>query len=334
MKFYLLFTMACLAVTTLSQDKPKTIGEIEFFGYTGIDINKLRAELPFHEGDEFNFETAEEKFSKTKDVAQRFTGRPPTDINATCCDNWGNWIIFIGLSGASTRYAPRPKGTIRLPSNIIALYDRYMNAVMEASQKGAATEDRTSGYALTEYPPLRSIQLEMRAYAESREALLSKVLATSSADQHRIAAAALLGYTRQSGTQLTALSRATHDSNSTVRNNATRALLVLAESSQEIAAQIPAEGFVQLLSSGTWTDLNKASGLLMIITQRRNPKVDALLRQKETLERLIEIARWRTGHADAARFILGRLAGVDEGRLRQMIESGQFESIISSLQGK
>src|SRR5215471_2003589 len=161
-KFYLLFTTVCLAMTTLSQDKPKTIGEIEFFGYSGIDINKLRATLPIREGDAFNMDAAEENIRQTKEVVRRFTGRPPTDVSGGCCDSQGNWTIFIGLSGASTRYAPRPKGTIRLPANIIALYERYMNAVMEASQKGAATEDRTSGYALTEYPPLRSIQLEMR----------------------------------------------------------------------------------------------------------------------------------------------------------------------------
>src|SRR5689334_18060996 len=105
MKFYLLFAMACLAITTLSQEKPKTIGEIEFFGYTGIDIDKLRAALPIHEGDAFSMEAAEENIRQTKEVVRRITGRPPTDISGGCCDNQGNWTIFIGLSGASTHYA-------------------------------------------------------------------------------------------------------------------------------------------------------------------------------------------------------------------------------------
>ncbi len=55
------FTIILLASSCLGQDKPKLIGEIEFFGYSGIDLNKVRAALPFHEKDRFNAETFAEK---------------------------------------------------------------------------------------------------------------------------------------------------------------------------------------------------------------------------------------------------------------------------------
>jgi hypothetical protein len=119
-----------------------------------------------------------------------------------------------------------------------------------------------------------------------------------------------------------------------VRNNATRALLVLVESKPNLARDVPAEGFIELLLSGTWTDLNKAGFLLSSITRDRNPKLLARLRTVAVQERLIEMARWRTGHAEAARYLLGRMAGVDEKRLQQLVTSGKVEEILTRLQAK
>ena len=330
-----LMLILLLVASAGAQDQPKRLGEIEFFGSAGIDLDKIRAALPFREGDEFDIETAGDKVTRTEEAVRRVTGHSPTDISSTCCDDSGNWIIFIGLAAKSARYNPRPKGTSKLPSGVIDLYERFTNAVMAAAQKGAAGEDRSKGYALSEDPMLRATQLEMRAYAIGHETLVREVLATSASDQQRIAAAEVLGFARQSRAQLTALARASRDGNSLVRNNATRALLVLAASNPKLATtQIPPQGFVELLLSGTWTDLNKSSQLLSLITQVRKPKLLAQLRRGEVQERLLEIARWRTGHAQAAQIILGRLAGIDEVRLQQLVSAGQVEVILNELQGK
>ena len=250
MKSYLVLLSILIAASAFAQDKPKRIGGIEFFGAAGSDLNKVRAALPFHEGDEFSIETGEEKVRRAIEAVKQVIGHPPTNIAPTCCDKQGNWIIYIGLSGKTMRYNLQPKGTARLPKNIVALYERFMNALTEAVQKGIAAEDQSKGYALSEHPPLRSTQLEMRAYAVDHEASLRDVLETSSDDQQRIVAAQLLGYVRQSKSQITALANASRDNNSTVRNNATRALSVLAESNPNLAADIPAEGFIELLLSG------------------------------------------------------------------------------------
>lgn len=323
-----------LTASAFGQDQPKRIGEIEFFGYAGIDLNKVRAALPFREGGEFSIEAGEEQVRRARAAVERVTGHPPTDVSVGCCDHKGNWTIHLGLSGKPLRYRPRPTGTARLPVGAINLYERFTDALTEAVQKGAAAEDRSRGYALSEYPPLRSAQLEMRAYAVGHDALLRAVLEASSDDQQRVVAAEMLGYARRSRSQTAALARASHDRNSLVRNNATRALLVLAESSPKVAAEIPAPGFIELLLSGTWTDLNKASALLSSMTRSRNASVPAQLRRGEVKERLIEIARWRTGHAEAARYILGRIAGIEEGRLEQLVTAGKVEEIINELQGK
>jgi len=50
---------------------------------------------------------------------------------------------------------------------------------------------------------------------------------------------------------------------------------------------------------------------------------------------LIEMAHWRSGgHAASARTILGRIAGIDESRLRQMIAAGEIEQIIDAVKKK
>lgn len=302
-----LLLIITLASGAHTQDKPKLIGEIEFFGLSANDPNNIRAALPFHERDEFSSEKFGAQIEQAAATIKQLTGHSPTDLNATCCDDQGNWIVFIGLSGKTFRYHDPPQGKVGLPEKILELYDRFMESNMKDVQQGAGAEDRSQGYALSASPPLRAIQLEMRAYAVDHAALVLQVLATAADDRQRIAAAQLLGYTRQSQAQLAALVSAHRDANPTVRNNATRALLVLAASSPRVASRIPVADFIEQLLSGTWTDLNKASGLIYSIISHEHAKIPVALRRPEVRERLAEMAAWRTGHGQAAREILRRL---------------------------
>lgn len=331
MKRTIRLLLILLVPAAFGQDQPRRIGEIEFFGHSGSELKKISAALPFHKQDRFSIETFAGKIAQAGEAIRSVTGQMPTDIAPVCCDDQGNWIIYVGLSGKPSHYNPPPQGTARLPEHILNLYDRFIKANMEDVQKGAAAEDQAQGYALSTSPPLRSIQLEMRAYAVGHEALLRKVLETAADDQQRIAAAELFGYARQSKSQIAALMYANRDSNGTVRNNAVRALMVLANSSSQVASEIPAAGFIELLLSGTWTDLNKAGNVLSVLTRKRNARLLAALRRREVLDRLIEMARWPTGHAEPAITILGRIAGIDEGRLKQLVKTGKVEAIINAL---
>jgi hypothetical protein len=336
MKPSILLLIILLAVIGFGQSQTKRIGAVEFFGYSGIDLDKMKGALPFREGDELSREIVEEKKRQAREAVERITGHPPTDIHMLCCDNQGNLIIYIGLSGKPIRYHTRPKGIAQLPGNGITLYDRFTKALDEAILKGAAAEDRSKGYALSVYQPLRAIQLEMRAYAVNHETGLRTVLKTSREDRQRAAAAHLLGYARQSESQIAALAHASRDIDSTIRNNAIRALGVMAESNPRTATEIPADNFIEMLLSGTWTDLNKAGYLLSSITRGRSPDILAKLGRRDVLERLIEMARWRkqTGHADVAMQILGRIAGIDEDRLEQLVTAGDVDAIIKGIPGR
>jgi hypothetical protein len=330
----ILAMIVLLVSGVFGQERPKQIGEIEFFGYAGIDLKKLKAALPFKEGDEFRIgQTGElaKIIEQTTESVKEAIGHPATDISPVCCDKQGNWMIYIGLSGKAARYRSQPKGTIRLPAHAADLYKRLTGALEDAIRRGAAEEDHGEGYALSVDPSLRQIQLETRKHALAHEELLYDVLENSSNDQDRIAAAEILGYARQSKRQLAALALAGKDSNTIVRNNATRALWVLVDSNPKLAVDIPPDFFIDMLLSGKWTDLNKSLLLLSSVTESGNEKTLALLRENRVRERLTEIARWKTGHAERAGYLLGRIAGIDAERLKQLVDDGNTEEIINGI---
>lgn len=334
MKLCLLLLLQSASVVLVAQASPQNvrIGKIEFFGYAGIDFDKLRSVLPIHEGDELTTDSLGETITRIHESIVKAMLKPPTDVNATCCDTHDSWIVYIGLPGGSSRdfsFNPAPQGDISLPPEVKGLYQGILDATLKAASSGNAGEDRSKGYTLSVDPDLRSKQLALRDYAVHNEALVLDVLEHSSAADSRQAAAQILGYGIQSSRQINALVQASRDPDHTVRNNAVRALSVLAESSPRIAASIPAENFIAMLNSGLWADRNKAGFLLFEMTHTRPPILLAQLR-KQALPSLEEIARWRTGHAYFARMVLGRIAGIPEARLQKLAsQQDQVEAIIA-----
>lgn len=325
-----------LTFVTSGQDLKKRIGSIDFYGYSGLNVDNIRAALPLHEGD--LYPGAEETIRGINKAVRLATVGAPTDIAPVCCDKQGNYMIYVGLPGNSIKhmqYNPVPKGKIRLPAEILMLYEQTMGAATAAVLKGNAREDTSKGYSLSiTDESLRAKQLAGRAYAIRNERLLHRVLDSSSEARQRIAAAHMLGYTRQSSHQIAGLVRASHDPDEAVRNNATRALGVLAESNPKIAPRIPASGFIEMLNSGSWSDRNKAAWVLDILTKNRDSKLLNDLRS-QALVSLIEMARWqRPSHAYTARILLGRIAGIEDERLRQLANEDNAEQIIDALTKK
>ena len=325
--------VAILLVSPVSgQEKPRRIGSIDFFGYSGWYLDPIRSALPLHEGDPYPGP------AKTKEAVEQAVRsairRAPTDVAPVCCDAHGNYIIFIGLPGflnSPTKYNPVPTGKLQLPPATVALYDEIMDALSAAVLKGNVEEDRSKGYALsTGDSTLREKQMAARAYATRHEQSIIAVLQRSSEAKQRVVASFLLGYARQSSAQIANLVRASNDADDGVRNNATRALAVLAESSPKVAARIPASPFIKMINSGSWTDRNKAAWVLSTLTKSRDPKLLAQLRS-QAVNSLIEMARWRTGHAQTARIMIGRIGGIPEERLLKLVSAENPEEIISTV---
>jgi hypothetical protein len=245
-----------LAAAALAQPEHLRVGEIEFYGYTGLDVNAKRAALPVHEGDEVYEDRMAGLIDRIKQAVQA------TGVNAVCCDDKGGLMVYIGLPGQSAKdvpYNPAARGTAKFPQTVSELERLYSDALSEVIGKGATAEDQSKGYALSVDPGLRAKQIALRDYAVAHEDRIRHVLESSSDAGQRAIAAHLMVHARQSRVQIAALVKASHDPDDEVRNNATRALWVLAASNVRTAARIPADGFIEMLYSRSWTDRNKAS---------------------------------------------------------------------------
>lgn len=318
-------------VLSASQPSTTVLGPIDFFGTTGVDAVAVRAALPVKPGDPIS----EADFDRVKQeivaAVQRVAGRPPTDFGGVCCTAEHHLLLFIGLPGRNSQMLPEntpPDGSRWcVPAAGVDRYGRAMSAANAAVQAGDTAEDQSRGYALSNNPAYRARQLEMRDYARAHTLLIEAALADCGSAENRQAAATLLGYADRSRAQIKALVSAARDPDGTVRNNAVRALWVLASAKTR---GIPTDPFVAMLNSNTWEDRNKAGLLLMALTGKHNAGVLAQLRQR-AMDSLVEMARWQdASHALAYRLLLGRMAGWDDDRTNAAIAAGHIEAVIDA----
>jgi hypothetical protein len=274
---------------------------------------------------------------RLKQALRQATGRTPSDVATICCDERGRLQIYVGLAAGSTgviRFNPTPHGSIVLTPEALGIYREANEAWSNAMERGVFGEDDSKGYALSNDPQARAKQLALHKYAIHHVEFLRSVLESTEDAEQRQTAAEMLGYTNTSRGQIAALVHASRDSNPGVRNNAIRALGVIARSKQRSTAMIPADTFIDLLNSGIWTDRNKSALLLVSLTEQRDPNLLSRLRSR-ALKSLIEMARWQSrGHADTARLLLGRIGGIDEKRLMGMLQNGEVDRIVEAASQK
>lgn len=333
--------LALLLLVALTAGSPQgmqaRIGETDFFGTAGIDMEKVRSVLPVKKGEEVSKGQTASVRDQINRAIEREVGHPTTDVAFICCDEQGSLMIYIGLGGRNTAIIPllpAPHGSTCLSRRAVTLYDAAMAALLPAIQKGNVGEDDSRGYSLSKDTTLRAKQMAMRKYAVGHEQSLERVLETCGIPEHRRAAAEMLGYGRKSAEQIGTLVRASHDSDEDVRNNAVRALSVLASANPQTAYEVPADSFIEMLNSSRWTDRNKAGLLLMALSNSRRRQLLEQLR-RQALSSLIEMARWRDpSHAYAYKVLLGRIAGFDEARIQQLIESGRLDEIVAAAENE
>jgi len=297
-------------------------------------VVKLRSVLPIQSGESIKQSDWSSYRSRIEEAIRSQTGKPPTDVARVCCDENGNSMIYIGVAGTSSvalQHKPAPTGEDRLPAAALKLNQESEEALTKAALAGRTQQDLSNSYALSVDPELRAKELQIREFALANEPLLRSVLSSSSDAEHRAIAAQFLGYVNVSERQIADLTEAARDPDEGVRNNAVRALGVVASSSQQRARMILPNPFIALLKSDKWVDRNKGAWLLVNLTESRDPKLLKQLRT-EAMAALVEMARWQfAGHASLARRLLGRIAGIEEARLNTLIDS-QAEAIIAAAQ--
>ena len=328
-------SLACAAAAGQEGDR---IGHVDLFGTRGTTDAAVASALRTIEGRRAPASEADHSalLERLGTIVKDQTGRPPTDIAMVCCDERGAWTIYVGLVAegmAPVRYAPVPQGSDRLPQNVQRAFDDVMQA-LEGAVKEGASEDHKEGYALSSDPALRRAQLALREAAVASEKSLYRVLAAANDPGQRAAAAYALGYAPASKRQITWLIAASRDADDATRNNAVRSLWVIADSTQPLARDIPFDPFISLLTSGRWSDRNKGLLLVSALSERRSRTLLDRVRREAQVE-LIEMARWRVrGHSDPARLLLGRIAGIPDARIAQLIEAGDVDAIVAAATGK
>ena len=320
---------------SVAMNGPETlppVGQINFFGYAGVDLHAVEAAVPLKLGDVIKLDNLESTQRLIEQRIKATVGREPSDVAFVCCDVNHHALVYIGLAGRSSGLPPvypAPTGGRQLQPVALDLYRQDLDALTFAVQRGASREDDSEGYALGKDAALRKIQLAIRTYSVDRGTEFEGVLRDAGDAKQRSTAAALLGYARRSPEQFQALNHAILDPDADVRNNAVRALMVL-ESSNAPRVPIDVEPLAALLNSGVWSDRNKASLLLDKLTVTRDPEVLETLR-RTAFDALVEGASWQgdPGHSEPFIILLGRMADVPENQILPESSGTGLAAIIS-----
>src|SRR5262245_5314698 len=306
------------------------IGIIDFYSLRGISERQVREALQIKEGD-----SPSDELKGAKRRLESLPGVAEARIELVCCDE-GKTILFIGIGAKgvpSLQFRPGPQGKVRLPKDVIQTGEDFDKVRLAAVEKGNSGEDHSRGHALSNDPATRAIQERFVTFAARDLKLLRDVLRHSADAEHRALAAQVIAYTANKQAVVNDLVEAMRDPAEVVRNNAMRALAVMAGSATQTTKQrirIPVRPFIEMVNSIEWTDRNKSTWALSILTDKRDPAVLSELRQK-ALPSLIEMARWKSsGHAYAPFTLLGRVVGLPEDEITAAWERGDRAKFIEA----
>src|SRR5262245_36713078 len=325
---WLIFLALLLPASQDPQVPP--LGIIDFYGLRSISERQVRESLQIKEGDSLSGppKEAERKLESLQGVAE-------AQISLVCCDA-GKAVLFVGIREKGTpslQFRPAPQGKVRLPQDVVQTGEDYQKASSDALLKGNSGEDQSHGHALAHDPAARAVEERFITFAARDLKLLRDVLRHSADAEHRALAAQVIAYTANKQAIVSDLIEAMRDPAEGVRNNATRALAVMAGAARQTTGQpikIPARLFIEMLNSIEWTDRNKSSYALVRLTDKRDPAILSEIRQK-ALPSLIEMARWKSsGHAYASIYLLGRVAGFPEDEITAAWESSDRASFIEA----
>jgi hypothetical protein len=322
---------ASVTTTTAVRAQLPRVGIIDFYGLRKTTPAQAREALGINVGDSL---TSLALFSVPARLAD-LPGVVSAAIDPVCCEE-GKTMLYVGVveEGAPTMELRKPPtGKSRLAPEVIQAGVAFEQAHTRAIMRGFAKEDVSQGHSLMADSTARMIQLRFIELAAKHRDSLRAVLRTSDDEDHRALAAEVLAYSANKQSVVDDLVFAMRDPSSEVRNNATRALWLIALYAQqhpEATITVPYEPFIDMLNSVAWTDRNKASLALMQLTESRDPKLLAALRTR-AFDALVDIAQWTNpGHAVAGIVMLGRMAGLSDADVFSMYERGERDKVIEA----
>ena len=293
---------------------------VNYFGYKGIDLIRLKKNMPFAVGDKIDRNDVVANRKKVFDAVLKSTGKGATDAAFITLNQ--NMVLFVGVAGDTYKpeiFKSAPSEKITLPNELIICYRKQMDAIHEVVTNGSK-EHRSISEKLDD---------EIKVLSKPVADQLVNVLLNAADPEQRYVAAYCLGLVASNKSELDALASAAKDPDSTVRNNAVRELCESAMLNPELAKKIDPSCFIQMLGSGTWTDRNKSTFMLETLTRTENKAVMDKLRV-EAVPTLIEMARWNKEHARPSLVILGRIANLNSSEISKLIDENQSEQIIEA----
>ena len=313
-----------------SAQAPKT-GDINFYGLRKLAPDKILSTLELKAGDPLPASKGD-----LEDHLELMPGVAAARVEAVCCDDGENAILFIGIEERGAPHfgtRPAPSGTASLPENLMAAYLEYMGAVERAAQLGNASEDLTAGESHMADPEalLCYNDYNFAGLAVDNIDVLRDVLRNGAEPEERAVAAALIGYMPKKDQVIKDLQYAMQDAEPAVRANAVRAMMaiaVLAQKRPELGLKIEPTWMVEMLNSIVLGDRQQAALALVTMTEQRNAATLELIRAR-ALPALVEMARWKTLHYALPAFLLvGRTAGIPEQELMNQWQQGDRETAI------
>ncbi len=307
-----------------------TVGAVDYFGIRTISPAAVDAAVGIQAGD-----SVTPGLRNALVRLEAIPGVTRATLDVVCCEE-GRSIVYIGIieaGAASLSFRSEPGGSAALPDAVLEAHRRFEAALAAAMQAGEFAEDDAEGHSLMRFPAARTEQEDFIVLAARHSDALRAVLRESSEARDRAIAAQVLAYYPDKASIVADLAYAARDPAPAVRNNAIRALALVAGfrgRHPEGRIPVPTEPLVALLSSPVWTDRNKSSMALMQVTEARDSGLLHELRAA-ALPSLVEMARWKTpGHALPALLILGRIASLPDEDIFRRWERGDRESIIEA----
>lgn len=322
-----LFGAAPLAAQT---DEPPMIAAVDVYGRVALPdsmVRRLSGLLPGSPAPDSAAAAAAERRLEALSIIGR------AEVAAVCCD--GGVLVYLGVQApgaAAVEFRDPPRGDARLPAEVAGAVREFEDALRAAVAAGETGETDSLGHALMNYPAARRIQEGFVPLAAEHGPALRHVLRQSSDPAARAAAAQVLAYSADKAAIVDDLAFAMSDPDPVVRNDATRALALIAghaERHPSLGIRVPAEPFLTLLRSPVWTDRNKAAFALVQLTTPRDPALLGAI-DRDARAELEQMARWHSmGHALPALVILGRVRGMTDDQIFAALSSGKRDAILS-----
>ena len=334
------FILCCFLGTSFLLAQLPPVGIINFYGLREVSEVQVREVLGIEEGHLLPAWAKDAEIVALQSaIAARVEAIPDVQrasVSFSCCGApKGEMVLNVGIqegAGPHFDFNPPPQSDIMLPPEIVEDYENFIDAFKEAVLKGDAREDRTQGHSLMDNPRARAFQERFLVHAEQHLERIRDVLSNSADAEQRAMAATVIGYAQDKRMVLDDLESAARDSDDDVRNNAMRALMLIILLGQRrpgLGIEISPSWFIEMLSSLILGDRNKATGALVSLTMSRDEEILRQLRE-QALPALVEMARWKSGGtSQMAHMLLGRVAGLSEGEIKEAWSKGDRERVIS-----